>query len=379
MLPPAVHVTSEQARRLLLHAHGISNRFESVGAALAHHGYVQMDPINVCGRMHDLILRNRVPGYQEGGLLRHLHGTQGGVDRAGFEHYLPGRGVLAGFPTDAWAFLSATIHRRRERPVFHGRPLSRSERTLAERILGEIAGRGPLTSDDIEHEGRTITAWGTDGRLAKAMLEHLFIHGRLLITTRRGFRRVYDLPERVLPQAVLAAEPATEAASERWAVHLSLRQRRLVRLRAGDVTKVEDIVQPVRIDGQGPFYCLSEDVPSLDLAADDGGVDGRPRLLAPLDPLICDRRATKLVWSFDYTWEVYTPAAKRMRGYYALPVLSRGELVGHVDPRADREEGTLTVMSRRVKRGHAVAEAVRELARFLGLRTSPAGCRGISR
>lgn len=91
-----------------------------------------------------------------------------------------------------------------------------------------------------------------------------------------------------------------------------------------------------------------------------------PRLLAPLDPLIYDRRVTRALWDFDYTWEVYTPPAKRVRGYYALPLLSRGELAGHVEPRLDAKAGRLEVLSKSIRRGHASAAAVKELARFLG-------------
>jgi hypothetical protein len=93
-----------------------------------------------------------------------------------------------------------------------------------------------------------------------------------------------------------------------------------------------------------------------------------PRLLAPLDPLIYDRKVTTMLWGFDYTWEVYTPAHKRVRGYYALPVLAGTELVGHVDPKADRPARKLRVISRRIRRGHKVAPAIQKLAVFLGLR-----------
>ncbi len=93
-----------------------------------------------------------------------------------------------------------------------------------------------------------------------------------------------------------------------------------------------------------------------------------PLLLAPLDPLIYDRRITSALWGFDYTWEVYTPAHKRVRGYYAFPVLSGHELVGHVDPKADTKAGKLQIVSRAVRRGHSVAPSVKSLAAFLGLR-----------
>jgi uncharacterized protein YcaQ len=83
--------------------------------------------------------------------------------------------------------------------------------------------------------------------------------------------------------------------------------------------------------------------------------------------MIYDRRVTRALWGFDYTWEAFTPAPKRKRGYYALPVLSGTELVGHVDLKADRERGRLALVSRKVRRGHATDPAVRDLARFLGL------------
>jgi hypothetical protein len=84
--------------------------------------------------------------------------------------------------------------------------------------------------------------------------------------------------------------------------------------------------------------------------------------------LIYDRRLTRQLWGYDYTWEVYTPPAKRLRGYYALPVLAGLELVGHIDPKADRERKKLVVVSRSVRRGHRATPAVRELAGFLGLK-----------
>jgi uncharacterized protein YcaQ len=113
------------------------------------------------------------------------------------------------------------------------------------------------------------------------------------------------------------------------------------------------------------LYCLQEDAGLFEPAADSGG---DPMLLAPLDPMIYDRRVTLALWGFDYSWEVYTPPAKRKRGYYALPVLSGIELVGHVDMKADREKRRLGVVSRKVRRGHKATPAIKRLAQFLGLR-----------
>jgi uncharacterized protein len=363
-------VTPAHARRFMLHALGLSSPFPDVMTALGHHGYVQLDPINVCGRMHDLILRHRVAGYREGDLLRCLHGNDPATpprpdERRTFEHYF---GVLAAMPVDAWPFLAEEIRTAANRPRTWWGRMSAKEERLAPHILTLIAERGPISSDDIEHDGRSVTAWNSNARLAKIVLEKLFVHGRVLIAARRAFRRVYDLPERVLPAAILARPAPGVDETRRWRVLMKLRQRRLARLNRQEVALVADRVQPVRVDDGGLVYCLREDVPRLDAAAVGPiGRDVPPRLLAPLDPLLYDRILTRRVWDFDYTWEVYTPPAKRVRGYYALPVLAGGALVGHVDPKADRERNRLRVMSRRVKRGVATATAVDDLARFLGL------------
>jgi hypothetical protein len=132
---------------------------------------------------------------------------------------------------------------------------------------------------------------------------------------------------------------------------------------------VADQVQAVAVPGCPPLYCLRADLPLLAdclEATDRPNLD--PLLLAPLDPLVYVRRLTRCLWNFDYTWEAYTPAPKRKRGHFALPVLAGTELVGHVNPRADRKARRLRLASRSIRRGHRVAPAVRNLARFLGLR-----------
>jgi len=363
-LPAPLKATPETARRFMRRAQGLDAPAPDVAAALDHLGYVQIDPVNVCGRMHDLILRNRVAGYRVGDLHAHVHGA----GRPGFEHYLlGGRGVLVAFPLEAWAFLTPGMGRlSRQRQAHHGR-LTPREATLAERILGEMAARGPLTSDDIEHDGRVRTAWGNQGRLVKHVLEKLFTHGRILITARRDFRRVYDLAERVLPAEVRARPPRPEAEVRAWIVHQRLRQRRLVFLNRGEIALVAEEVQPVAVDGLPPLFCRRADAALFDAVA-SAPPAAAPLLLAPLDPLIYDRRLTRALWEFAYTWEAYTPAHKRQRGHYALPVLAGTELVGHVDPKAERAAGRLRVVSRRVRRGHATVAAVRGLAAFLGLR-----------
>lgn len=364
---PLIRLT---ARRFARRALGLDSPFPDTAAALDHLGFVQIDPINVCGRMHDLILRNRVAGYRAGGLMLHLHdeGNPLSADlRTAFEHHAPDSANLAAFPLDAWPHLLAAMRRRTQHDGWWSGRLTPDEDALATDILAEMAVRGPISSRHIPDTGRTVfPGWGS-ATLAKSTLQKLFFHGRVLIAKREGTRRFYDLPERVLPTSVLASKEPSAEETARWLVLAKLRQRRLVTLTRQQLALVADEVRSIRLsDADAPvLYCLRDDLGLLDAAP---ATETRPLLLAPLDPLIYHRRITSALWDFDYTWEVYTPPHKRVRGYYALPVLSGDELVGHVDPKADTKAGKLVVVSRSVRRGHAVAPAVRELARFLGLK-----------
>ncbi len=369
-------------------------------SALAHLGYVQIDPINVCGRMHDLILRHRVAGYTEGGLMRFLHGEavtpKPASARIAFEHHLPTAHTLVALPADAWPHLLGQMRARTRRGGAWSGRLSPKQKQLADHLLAEIAARGPLCSEDFAGTGRSRAVWGS-ATVAKATLQKLFFHGRLLIARRSDDnRRYYDLPERVLPAPILRLPEPPAVETARWEVLLKLRQRRLVLLKRTELPLVEDLVQPVQVDGCPLLHCLKADLPLLhlchseersDKATEAGGrqsvihldchgtrgvprndLNPAPLLLAPLDPVIYDRRVTSALWNFDYTWEAYTPPAKRVRGYYALPVLAGTQIVGHVDPKADRAAGRLVVAARRLARPHRLREVTAELARFLGLR-----------
>lgn len=370
-MPPPLRLTPEHARRFQRRALLLDAPAPDVAAAVAHHGYVQIDPLNICGRMHDLILRHRVRDYREGDLFRHVHGpdetSQPGATRTAFEHHHPETGILVVFGLEAWPHLQAAMRRRtRGSGSWSGR-LTPAQKKLSERLLAEIAARGPLSAEDFAETGRARMYWGSATQ-AKATLQKLFFHGRLLIA-RRGSnnRRYYDLPERLLPAAALAQPDATAAATARWCAELKLRQRRLTALKRTELPLVADLVQPIAVDGCPPLFCLRRDLPLLEHSA-FSIPPSAPRLLAPLDPLIYDRRVTSALWGFDYTWEAYTPPAKRVRGHYSLPILAGTELVGHVDPRADRDAGRLRVTGRSVRRGLRIADEVRALARWLGLK-----------
>jgi uncharacterized protein len=382
---PPIAVSPLVARLFALRALRLESPLPSVGAALDHLGYVQIDPLNICGRMHDLILRNRVAGYREGELMRYVHGeTESPIKAEGrhaFEHHHPGTHVLVVFPLEAWPHLIGAMRgRSRVTGAWMGR-LTPTERELAPRLLAEIAARGPLASEDFADDRRAHRiVWGA-ATLVKSTLQKLFFHGRLLIAQRDNNRRRYDLPERVLPARTLLLPEAPADETRQWLTWLKLRQRRLVTLTREELRVIGDAVQSIAVEGCPRLYCLRDDAPLLEeciraIASHDRTTTDSPtppskvgiRLLAPLDPLIYDRRLTAALWNFNYTWEAYTPPAKRVRGHYALPVLAGTELVGHVEPKANRTTRKLAVISRSLRRGYVARSAVQELAAWLGLK-----------
>lgn len=350
----------------MLRATGLDGAFANVAEALAHLGFVQIDPINVCGRMHDHILRHRVRGYREQDLMRHLH-REG--PRCAFEHHLPDSNNLAAMPLDAWPHLHHAMRARERTDSLWSGKLTAAEKKLAQRIREQIADEGPLCSQDIESTRKTKShAWDST-TLAKSTLQKLFFHGQLLIARRDGIRRYYDVAENVLPASVLKMPTPASDETARWLARLKLRQRRLTMLKAAELRAIADEVQPVSLTGsKARLYLLQSDLPLLEQTlALPNATAPTPRLIAPLDPIIYDRRVTESVWDFDYRWEVYVPPQKRVRGYYALPLLHHEQFIGHADVKADRKTRTLQLISQAPARSAAAKTAVTSLAAFLGL------------
>jgi uncharacterized protein YcaQ len=357
---PPLSISVETARRFMQRATGLQGGFADVDAALKHLGFVQIDPINVCGRMHDHILRTRVQGYREHDLMTHLH--QDGV-RSAFEHHLPDSHNLAAMPVEAWPHLQRAMQARAKADSSWSGKLTAEEKRLAIKLLARMRDQGPLCSQDIQSDRKAKShAWDST-TLAKSTLQKLFFHGRVLIAKREGNRRFYDLPERVLPATILNAKMPSEAETAHWLARLKLRQRRLAILKSSEKSILGSDVQAVTISGLPKLrlHLLTEDLPQLEKAESISG----PLLIAPLDPIIYDRRVTEQLWSFDYRWEVYVPPQKRVRGYYALPLLSGDIFKGHADVKADREAGKLLVISHE---GRGAKATAKDLARFLGLR-----------
>ena len=325
---------------------------ESVLAVVQRLGSLQFDPLEVPGaRNHDLVLHARIAGYRREWTDGWLYGPQ----RRLFEIYNKALNIV---PLEELPHYRIGWERSARE---HDDGILREEAPVATAILEAIRRDGPLSTAAFAEHDHSVDWWWAPTRAARAVAEALFVSGRLGIARREGSRRYYDLIERLVPPDVLARREPEEAAmrhrllSRYQATGLSAPSAQNdVMARAGTAKERirrtaelvdEGLLIPVEIDGlKGTRYLVTADVGSLREAAawDPDGRRGAA-FIAPLDPLLWDRRLLRDLWDFDYLWEVYVPAAKRRWGYYVLPILWGDRLVGRIEPRLERATGTLWI------------------------------------
>ena len=215
------------------------------------------------------------------------------------------------------------------------------------------------------------TGW-TNNRNVTQMLEFLMMRGEVAIAGRIGRERLWDLPERVYPADVVVPsdDDARRIRNERRLASLGIARRKTTAMPIEPVD-VGDAGEPAVVEGVKGEWRV--DPAALGLLTAGTDFEGRTALLSPFDRLIYDRRRAEELFEFEYTLEMYKPAAKRRWGYFALPVLHDDQLVGKVDATADRKASVLRVhrIHEDVKFTRTMAKAVRaeleDLASWLGL------------
>jgi len=366
-LNSSAEISPDEARRLALRAQGLLGAVaprtgsRAVAAMLRRLGAVQLDTISVLARSHELVAYSRLGPVGRSAVE---HAYWGG---AGVEYWSHAACVL---PVECWPFYSFRRRWFTERGRrWHERP---PESVFAEVRAG--LADGPLTANGLGGARRGGPWW--DWSATKIAVEFLLDSGEVVCTRRIGWRRVY-LPERALPAAVRDADSLDDAACHRELVRLAgaaLGVGTVADLAEYPRLKREAVSAVVADSGLVPVLVGSRREPAWadPLALDSLGGRGRHRttLLSPFDSLVWDRARTRRVFGFSHALEAYKPAARREHGYFAMPLLTQGQLRGRVDPK--RVGDTLVGRTVSVDSPAAVvpmAQALREAASWVGCST----------
>jgi uncharacterized protein len=352
-----IHLSADHARRFLVRRHLLAPprtlpaQPQSVLTVMDRLGSLQFDPIEVPGaRNHDLVLHARIAGYQRAWCDHWLYGPERRLIE--MVNKMLSIVPIAELPHYALQWTNTAEH-------YNGRILT-DEATVAAAIIERIRTEGPLSTSDFREHGHSIDWWWAPTRAARAVLDALFVTGQVGIARRQGSRRFYDLIERLVPADLLAQREPEEVANR----HRLLSRFRAIGLMAASgqaelfyatgatadrARRISELVDegtlvPAAVEGQrATRYLLASELSMLEEARDTP-TPPAVTFLAPLDPLIWDRRLMRTLFGFDYIWEIYTPAAKRRFGYYALPILYGDRLVGRIEPRREKASPDLQVL-----------------------------------
>ncbi|WP_312605022.1 winged helix-turn-helix domain-containing protein [Kosakonia cowanii] len=257
-----------------------------------------------------------------------------------------------------------------------------------EQLIAHIEQHGPVRSADFEHPRKGTSGWW-EWKPHKRHLEGLFTAGKVMVIERRNFQRVYDLTQRVMPQwddvrDLLSQEQAEAIMLEKSARSLGLfraqwladyyRLRRPALAQALAQMQESQTILPVNVEGLGPAWLHASLLPLLEQAQADKLTATHSAVLSPFDPVVWDRKRAEQLFGFSYRLECYTPAPKRQYGYFVLPLLHRGQLVGRMDAKMHRKTGVLEVIALFLEEGispslqleKGLQRAITDFARWQG-------------
>jgi len=303
---------------------------------------IQLDPLDVLGTNADLVALARVPGIAKGDVYRHL------LPGHAFEHFAKERCLL---PARAFPHYR---HQAAQTPWWRlGERLERLPPRVLEHVLAEVASRGPCTAGELADHGRVEPldwdGWKGTAKATSMALEVLWTRCQVVVCGRGAGGKQYDLPERALPEQaglvplvefgrwalaerVEAAGLLCRAGGPLWSMLSAVRTSELP-----DQLVEEGVLEEIAIEGSPRRYLAPVGFRDRSFPTPDDEM----RLLGPLDPLLWDRKLVAEVFGFDYVWEVYKPEAARRWGWYVVPLLHRGELVGRLEGRVS--DGVLRI------------------------------------
>ena len=360
-------------RALALQAQGLAEQPDlqtpstpdEIFSAVERVGCLQIDTLQMVRRSHYVALWSRLGMYDTTALDRLVYDSD---ERWLFEYWLHAASII---PLSEYRYRLHMMRRCRE-GEFRRRVawLAKAENVaMTEAVLEQVRGVGGVRTADFSHEREAPRKGWWDWKPSKMALEYLFDRGDLMVASRVNFQRVYDLPERVLPDWVDTSEP-TEDEAVRHLLELSMRcigichprqlvdYARMKRTEAGphleallnDGTFVT--VRVRLIDGsKSEFVVHCDSLPRLEEAADGALVPRHTTFLTPFDSLFWAPGRDAQLWGFEQRLEAYVPEPKRRWGYFCLPILHRDRLVGRFDPKLERRSGTLRLKALHLEPG----------------------------
>jgi uncharacterized protein YcaQ len=386
-------VTRVTARRLFLALQGLTGPLprasvEGVYSTCKQLGFVQVDSINVVERAHHLILGARLRDYRPSLLTPLLE-----KDRRLFEHWTHDASVIPTRWFPHWHHRFARYRVRMHRKGWWKERLgARPERVLA-RVRERLRDEGPLRAQAFVNPDRSrvkeVGWWGWSRE--KSALEYLWLTGEVAISGRVNFHKLYDLAERVLPE-VTALPPSSEEDHLDWACTEALQRLGVASadelaayFAAVGINEARAWAERASREGRVATVALEPEdgkrarvayaLPDWQKRAEElTSFDRRIRLLCPFDPILRDRKRTLRLFTFDFRFEAFVPAAQRRHGYYTMAILEGENLIGRFDPKLDRKSGTLEIrglcweprVRESARRTSAFETAVDRLARALG-------------
>jgi uncharacterized protein YcaQ len=356
-----IKLSRQDVRRVFLKAQGFigaPDRRGGVAAMLRALGAVQLDTISVLARSHEL-----VPYARLGAITRdEIESAYWKRDDA-FEYWAHAACIL---PIEKWPYFEYRRRRSRERYSDNG------YRAEVKEAIARLKAEGPLTATDLGGAKRGGIWW--DWSDTKRALEIMLSEGEVVCVERRGWRRVYDLAERAIPDELLNQTPEDQ---DCWAHLVETAGKRLgvaTRADLSDYFRLRSIDWPATLEQSGLVEVEVKGWKDRAWAHPDAlrwleeGIRGRHRttLLSPFDSLVWDRDRTMRVFDFHHRLEAYVPKPKRIHGYFAMPLLAKGKLVGRVDP--SRRDGALVANKATVEPASVpdLAKALLEAASWVG-------------
>jgi hypothetical protein len=350
-------ISKKQARQFLLLKQGLygSKKFQGKTGILEfvqQAACVQFDPIDVCGKNHELVLQSRVEGFEKSQVYDLLY-----KDKVLIDWFDKNMSICL---REDWPYFSYQRERARNR--------SRSKEEVdrvAEEVLDIIRANGAVSSKELAMKEKVDWYWAPTS-LARAVLDTLYDQGRLVISHKQNTRKSYDLPERHIKKEVLEAENPNRTRHEQWCwkvlrriggvgmlhANNSYAYIGIDGLKAKERSQVfatlmeEEKIREVEVeDCKLPYYYLANDQDLMDQVI--AGVEESDRLefVAPLDNLIWDRKMIEELFDFSYTWEIYTPIVDRKFGYYVLPILMGDRFVGRIEIKRDRKNKKFDILN----------------------------------